>query len=238
MTEVRATEEPGGRAAGRTGPRLRARDLAAATPAYRNRYVDLLRAAAILAVVVGHWLVSAVTTTDERLGGVNLLGELTWMHPLTWFFQVMPVVFLVGGYANAASWSSHRRRDGTVAAWVLARALRLLRPAVIFLAALVTGYAVALWAGADPEVARRSVWAAAMSLWLLVVYLAVVAVAPALLRWHDRWGLVGVLPFVGAVAAGDAARVLTGSGTPAAASYLLAWVAPCTRSASPGTTAP
>jgi peptidoglycan/LPS O-acetylase OafA/YrhL len=187
--------------------------------------VDLLRACAILMVVLGHWLVSAVTVADGRLGGVNLLGELTWTHPFTWVFQVMPVIFLVGGYANAASWAAHRRRGGSAAGWVLARALRLLCPAAVFLLALVVGYAIALGAGADPEVARRSVWAAAMSLWFLVVYLAVVAIAPALLRWHERWGPAGVLPLVGAVAAGDAARVLTGSSTPAAASYLLAWVA-------------
>ena len=37
------------------------RDLAAATPATRNRVVDLLRAAAILVVVLGHWLIAAVT---------------------------------------------------------------------------------------------------------------------------------------------------------------------------------
>jgi len=34
--------------------------VAAATPAHRDRYVDLLRAAAILAVVTGHWLAAAV----------------------------------------------------------------------------------------------------------------------------------------------------------------------------------
>lgn len=225
MSSLRKDDGPRGRPPGRLAPRPRARDLAAATPAHRDRYVDLLRAWAILMVVLGHWLVSAVTAADGRLGGVNLLGELAWTHPLTWVFQVMPVIFLVGGYANAASWAAHQRRGGRAAGWVLARALRLLRPAVVFLLALVAGYAIALRAGADPEVARRSVWAAAMSLWFLVVYLAVVAIAPALLRWHERWGPAGVLPVVGAVALGDAARVLTGSGTPASASYLLAWVA-------------
>ncbi|HMO11685.1 MAG TPA: acyltransferase family protein, partial [Actinotalea sp.] len=104
----------------------RLRDLAAATPPHRDRYVDLLRAAAILVVVVGHWLTTAVTVTDGRLGGVNLLYVVPWAPPVTWLFQVMPVFFLVGGYANAASLAALRRDGGTATAWVRSRALRLL----------------------------------------------------------------------------------------------------------------
>ena len=77
------------------------RDLAAATPATRNRVVDLLRAAAIVVVVLGHWLMAAVVVRGGELVPGHLLGLATWTHPLTWVFQVMPVFFLVGGYANA-----------------------------------------------------------------------------------------------------------------------------------------
>lgn len=207
------------------GGRLRIRDLVAATPASRNRYVDLLRALAILMVVVGHWVVSAVTVEDGRLGWVNLLWVLPWTHPVTWVFQVMPVVFLVGGYANAASWAAHRGRGGSAASWVQARALRLLRPTAAFVVTLVVGYGTALALGADRWVTRTSVWLAAISLWFLVVYLAVVSLGPLLFAWHRRWGLAGLLPLVGVVALGDAARLLTGSAAPAAASYLVAWAA-------------
>jgi fucose 4-O-acetylase-like acetyltransferase len=214
---TRTPERPAGR--------LRIRDLVAATPASRYRYVDLLRALAIVMVVVGHWVVSAVTVDHGRLGWVNLLWVLPWTHPVTWLFQVMPVVFLVGGYANAASWASHRGRGGTAAAWVQARALRLLRPTGAFVVTLVVGYGIALALGADRWVTRTSVWLAAISLWFLVVYLAVVSLGPVLFAWHRRWGLVGLLPLVGVVALGDAARLLTGSPAPAAASYLVAWAA-------------
>ena len=37
-----------------------AKDLAAKTPESRNRYVDFLRAASILVVVIGHWLIATV----------------------------------------------------------------------------------------------------------------------------------------------------------------------------------
>jgi hypothetical protein len=40
--------------------RLRARDLVAGTPDTRDRYIDFLRAASILAVVIGHWFISVI----------------------------------------------------------------------------------------------------------------------------------------------------------------------------------
>lgn len=204
--------------------RERVRQAAAAAPAGRDRYVDLLRVAAVAVVVLGHWVVSAVTVTDGRLGGVSILTLLPWTHPWTWLAQVMPVVFLVGGYANAASWSSPRRTGGA-AAWVRARALRLLRPTAAFGVALVAAYVVALALGADPGVARTCVWLATTSLWFLVVYLAVVALAPATLGWQRRRGVAAVVvPLVAVVAVGDLARLVTGSSAPAAASYLAGWL--------------
>jgi fucose 4-O-acetylase-like acetyltransferase len=209
----------------RVGALERIRDLAAQTPEDRDRYVDLLRAAAILVVVVGHWTVTSVTVTDGGLGWVNLLRVESWTHPVTWLVQVMPVVFLVGGYANAASWASHRARGGSAAAWVRGRALRLLRPAAAFLAALFAGYVVARVLGVDPSLARTAVWAAAISLWFLVVYLVVVALAPAVVAWQRRRGVVVLLTLVAVVAVGDVARLVTGAPAPAAANYVVAWLA-------------
>ncbi len=74
-----------------------AKELAAATPAERNRYVDFLRAVSILAVITGHWLVATVYYVDGSFTG----GKLTEVQPgtqwLTWIFQVMPIFFIVGG---------------------------------------------------------------------------------------------------------------------------------------------
>lgn len=46
----------------------RAAELARATPAHRDRYVDLLRVASLGTVVVGHWLMAVVGTpaADHR----------------------------------------------------------------------------------------------------------------------------------------------------------------------------
>lgn len=208
------------------GPRRRAlRDLAAATPAYRNRYVDLLRAASIVVVVLGHWTVTAVTATDTGLVGENLLTAERWTHPLTWLFQVMPVFFLVGGYANAASLAAARRTGTSTWAWLRGRALRLLRPTAVLLTALAVARVVAVTAGAAPEQVALLVWAASTPLWFVAVYLGVVLLAPVAVAAHARWRWVVVVALVAAVAAGDAVRIATGDVRPAAASYLLAWAA-------------
>jgi hypothetical protein len=88
------------------------RRLAEQTPAHRDRHVDLLRAIAIVIVVVGHWLAVHVSY-DGTLRGDSVLALVPWTRPLTWLFQVMPVFFLVGGFANVASLASHRERGGT-----------------------------------------------------------------------------------------------------------------------------
>ena len=89
----------------------RARELANATPPARNRYVDFLRAAAILVVVFGHWLAAAPYMTADGLKITSMLGVAAWSHLLTWALQVMPIFFIVGGYSNSISWEA-AGRDG------------------------------------------------------------------------------------------------------------------------------
>lgn len=205
------------------GPSLR--DLAARTPPDRNRYVDALRAFSICVVVLGHWTVGAIAVTDDGLLGVNLLSVAAWSHPFTWLFQVMPVFFLVGGYANAASLRSHRRRGGTTASWVRLRALRLLRPTAAFLVVLAGVRVLGPLLGADERFVRAAVWTAAAPLWFLVVYLAVVVVTPVADAAYRRWRLATVAVLVVGVVVGDALRLVTGEAAAAGANYLLAWLA-------------
>ncbi|HMQ28564.1 MAG TPA: acyltransferase, partial [Acidimicrobiales bacterium] len=167
----------------RDGPGLG--DLVAATPAERDRVVDFLRAASILAVVAGHWLIATVVRADDGgLRGTNALVSMPWLQGLTWLFQVMPVFFVVGGFANLRSLESHGGRD--TGAFLAARADRLLRPTVVFAAIwLVAGPALVAW-WAEPDLAADVARIAAQPLWFLAVYLLVVLAAPIQLRWHRR----------------------------------------------------
>jgi peptidoglycan/LPS O-acetylase OafA/YrhL len=124
--------------------------------------VDFLRAVAITAVVLGHWLISVITYDSHgRLTGHSALDSWHWAYPITWLVQVMPLFFIVGGYANAASLASHRRLGGGAIAWLPDRGARLVRPTTTLLVVLATGAVIARLLGADPDLTRFAVWVAA-----------------------------------------------------------------------------
>ena len=92
--------------------------MAELTPPERNRYVDFLRAVSITVVIVGHWLVATAYYADGQLTFGHLLKEQPQTHWLTWVFQVMPIFFIVGGYAHAVSLESARRKGIGYASWL------------------------------------------------------------------------------------------------------------------------
>ncbi|MFJ3103132.1 acyltransferase [Streptomyces sp. NPDC086835] len=181
------------------------RELAAATPGTRDRYIDLLRVASLGTVVAGHWLMAAVT--DDGIG--NLLAVVPELQLFTWALQVMPVFFFVGGFSHALSYRSLRRRhpDRSVySVFLRGRLQRLLRPTMAFV--LVWGAAALLvqllgGGGGMTGVVLRLV---TQPLWFIGIYLAMVAFTPPLLKLHERfgWGAFGAL--LGAAAAVDVLR--------------------------------
>jgi fucose 4-O-acetylase-like acetyltransferase len=200
------------------------RRLAEQTPAHRDRPADLLRAIAIMTVVVGHWLIVYVTY-DGSLRGGNLLELLPWTRPLTWLFQVMPIFFLVGGFANAASLTSHRSRGGSATGWMLRRTDRLVRPTTMLLAVLTAIALTARALGADPALSGTAVWLAGIPLWFLVAYLAVVVLTPPMYALHRRYGLAVPIVLTVLVGLGDVARLVLRMPVAGAANFLLAWLA-------------
>ncbi|KRB78542.1 hypothetical protein ASE01_04595 [Nocardioides sp. Root190] len=171
----------------------RATSLADDTPAERNRVVDLLRASAILVVVLGHWLMAAVHIDgDGALHRGDLLDLASWTQPLTWVLQVMPVFFLVGGYSNALSWRSARRRGEEYGGWLRARLRRLVLPVLplmVFWAVLApTAHA----AGVDSDLLRIASRASLVPTWFMAAYVVVVALAPLTLRAWERFGWTSI----------------------------------------------
>jgi peptidoglycan/LPS O-acetylase OafA/YrhL len=201
------------------------RESADRTPPSRERYVDLLRALAICAVVLGHWLVSAIIEDPQgRPIGRSALESLPWAYPITWIVQVMPVFFIIGGYANAASLASHRGRGGDGVSWLQDRAARLVRPTTVLLTVLAVGAVAARVLRVDPEYIRMAVWVASIPLWFLAAYLVVVAAAPVMQRLHQRYGLRVIAVLVVLVALGDLAR-LNGLELLGAGNFLFGWLA-------------
>lgn len=200
-----------------------AREMVERTPVRRNRYVDLLRAASILVVVLGHWTMAAVVVHDGELYPGHVLVLAPWTHPVTWLFQVMPVFFLVGGYANALSWRAAQRRQEAYGAWLRARVRRLLLPVVpVLLVWFATG-AVALAAGVDHATLRLASSVALVPTWFLAAYVVVVALAPVALRAWERWGVRSVVAGVLVAGLVDLVSLRTGSLAVGFVNYVVVW---------------
>jgi hypothetical protein len=193
--------------------------LAERTPPERDRAIDLLRVLSIGVVVLGHWLMATVTVgADGAVSVGNALGTAAALPYLTWALQVVPVFFLVGGFAHARA----LRRPTPYAAFVRGRLARLLRPVTVFVAVWTVLAAVAGATGRDEGVVAVALRTVPQPLWFLGVYLGVVALAPAMLRAHRRWGAaVPVVLGLGAVAV-DAVRFA--ADVPAAGALNLAFV--------------
>ncbi|MGB8386121.1 MAG: acyltransferase [Dermatophilaceae bacterium] len=196
----------------------------------RDRWADALRVGSLLVVVLGHWLMVTVTPDGDIS---NALVVLPSLQPLTWFLQVMPLFFLVGGVAHTYSLESLARVGGTsrgrYAVFVRARALRLLRPTLVFLAVWVMLGVIADLAGWTSGRQATLVTAALVLvpqlLWFVGIYLGVAAFAPAMARAHRRWG-VGV-PVALALAAClvDLARFGAGIAVVGNLNFLFVWLA-------------
>jgi hypothetical protein len=156
------------------------------TPDHRDRVVDLLRAASIAVVVLWHWVFSITQWRDGSLRMPNPIDTLPGAWALTWFLQVMPLFFVVGGYANLAAWDAARRRGDGAGAFLRSRLDRLGRPIAVM---------VGCWAVGD-SLARTFVdgYAGVLSwgmvvfvpLWFLAVYVGVVALTPVMARLHEQ----------------------------------------------------
>ncbi|AQT79056.1 hypothetical protein B1R94_06880 [Mycolicibacterium litorale] len=188
----------------------------------RARAMDLYRVCALLLIVVGHWVAASLTFSDGGFWRENPLVDLPWTQWLTWIFQVVPVFFVVAGYASAVSWS-RRGDDEPTQAWLRRRLVRPLGPTAVYvmfvLVVVVTLQAVGV-AGAELDFGA---WAVAMHLWFLGIYVLVVALTPVAVAAQRRWGLWVPAVMVAVVAALDLAALgahLAYAGWP---NYLLVW---------------
>jgi len=210
----------------RLGPWSRAREAARATPEGRNRYVDFLRAVSIVVVVIGHWIMAAPTVESGVAFTLSdLLHEAPWTQWLTWIFQVMPIFFVVGGYANAVSWEAARARREGYDAWVSRRLQRLVLPVVPFLLVwCVLGF-IARWIGLGQRVVESGSQAAFVSTWFLAVYVLVVLTAPTM---HWFWRAFGMTSFWGLVVGAALVEVVArfpGFAGVIWANYVFVWLA-------------
>ncbi|MFC8227992.1 acyltransferase [Streptomyces sp. NPDC057287] len=169
------------------------RRIDAATPPDRDRAVDALRALAILGVVCGHWLVTALVADSGTVHGASPLRHMPGLTPVSWVFQTLSVFFLVGGQVGAKGYLSARARGESYGHWLGARMGRLFRPVAVVTAVWAVAGAVMLVSGVEEGTVRalgKLVWS---PLWFLLVFAALTAATPLVARLHPLWPLAVVL---------------------------------------------
>ena len=155
-------------------------------PAGRELSVDLVRVCCVLTVVVLHSLMVGLGVDEAgHVSQVNPVQAQPWFPVASWFGQIMPVFFVLGGFASLKSWRSVQRRGGSAADFYRARLLRLASPALAWYV-VVGGL---LWAavalGFPFALGDLLAGGLGMPLWFLAAYLITQALVPGLARAHD-----------------------------------------------------
>ena len=194
----------------------------ATTTAVRNHSMDLYRVVALLLVVLGHWMAASLTFSDGAFWRDNPLVDLPWTQWLTWIFQVVPVFFVVAGYASAVSWTQ-RSADESRQAWLRRRLVRPIGPTAVYVVFALLVVAVLFGVGVAGSELDFGAWAVAMHLWFLGIYVLVVALTPVAVALHRRWGKWVPFAMTVAVAVLDVATI--GAHLPYVGwlNYLLVW---------------
>ncbi len=178
----------------------RAVSMAEQTPDQRNRYVDLLRALSIIAVVLGHWIMAAPSFQSNSAHMQHLLDVQPWSRWLTWVFQVMPVFFFVGGFSNGVSWESAKQKSLSYGAWLDSRIRRLLGPTIPLIILWVILAIVGSLTNVHPQFISVGSQVSLVPVWFLAIYFVIVLLVPITrYAWH-RFGFASiVVPLVLAV---------------------------------------
>ncbi|MEU0898029.1 acyltransferase family protein [Streptomyces massasporeus] len=173
--------------------RRRADRIGAATPPGRDRAVDALRAAAVLGVVLGHWLVTALVSDGRTLRTASPLQHMPWLAPISWMFQTLAVFFLVGGHVATRGYASARARGVPYHQWLTGRLTRLFKPVAAVLGLWTVAALALLLSGTEYGTVRTLVKLALAPLWFLVVFAGLTAATPLLTRLNPLWPLAVVL---------------------------------------------
>lgn len=169
------------------------RRIDAATPPHRDRAVDALRALAILGVVLGHWLVTALVADSGTVHAASPLRDMPELAPVSWMFQTLSVFFLVGGQVAARSHASARARGTGYGRWLGARTARLFGPVAVLLAVWTVTAGAMVASGAGHDTLHTLLKLVLSPLWFLLVFAALTALTPLVARLHPLWPLVVVL---------------------------------------------
>ena len=191
----------------------------------RDLTLDLARVFCVLLVVAIHLLMVGVGRgPDGDLVVSRPLESQAWFAPVTWVGQIMPLFFVVGGFASLTAWRSLRRRGGGGAEYVRNRVLRLAQPALPLYVFYVVALLVILFIGVDRDLVDTTVGGTGAPLWFLAAYTLCQAFVPAMARLHERAPRRTLLALSAGVLIVDALRFTTGNTAIGLLNLFFVWV--------------
>lgn len=197
-------------------------ELAAATPAGRDRALDVMRIGALLGVVAGHTVMATSMIRGDVLIWDNLLTVSPALAGLTWIFQIMPLFFFAGAAACLDSW----RPSADWGGWLMRRCTRLYRPVFYYLGFWAVALTV-LHPLLPQHVYEPVAGVSIQLLWFLGAYVLVLAAIPLMYRINSTGRLfAGVAGVYGAIAVIDALRLHQPGLAPLGYLNLSVWLIP------------
>lgn len=166
-------------------------------PEGRDLTLDLARVVCVVLVVFVHILFTGVgRSADGSLLIERTVEAQSWFTAASWIANIMPLFFVVGGYAARAGWRSASARGDTADSFVRVRLVRLARPALPLFVFLTVALGATRLLGIDPALVDTVAIGVGSPLWFLAAYMIVQAAAPTMMRLHERfgaWVLLGLL---------------------------------------------
>lgn len=157
---------------------------------HRDPAVDLVRAACLIAVVTVHALMVGVSLASGDTGGgvviENALESWSGFTVFSWVAQMMPLFFVLGGFASATHLRRLRGRGVSAGEYVALRLRRLLPVPLAAAGAVVLGLSALTVLVLDAELVAEAGWRISQPLWFLGVYVLCSSLVPAALRLHER----------------------------------------------------
>lgn len=180
----------------------------------RDLTLDIARVFCVLLVVAIHLMMVGVgVLPDGQLIAQSPhdspLGSQSWFAGVTWAGQIMPLFFVVGGFASITAWRSMIRRGGSASEYVRNRVLRLAQPALPLYTFYVVVIGAATLAAIAPELLDLAVQGAASPLWFLAAYTLCQAMVPTMVGFHSRAPRTTVVTLLAGAVLVDAVRYAT-----------------------------